>query len=160
MKYMRCANEQPGETGIMCKATGYRCRYVSSNPRKHGCPCLFDPIFEKCKQVQRMLESIRTVRVGSEVTAVFKTKYGHYTREVIDSSRGKVLKIDQYGRMEIQLNKLKFPLCYGPENFTMNLYLSHKELEEKLDQMQDELEEQERVKSERREEDMRMETEG
>lgn len=151
---LECSNaEKDADTGrLRCKATGYMCRYIASDPKKLRCPCLFDPIFSKCKQMQRMLESIHAVQVGSKITMLFKQRHGFYTREALDSSKGKVLEIDEYGRMKVELEKLKGIWSFNPENFTKSIFLSKKELEKKQIELEEQMEEQERMKAERREE--------
>lgn len=151
---MKCSNAEkdPGNGRLRCKATGYMCRYVASDPRKLRCPCLFDPIFSKCKQMQKMLQSIHAVQVGSQITMIYKQRYGYYTREVLDSSKGKVIEIDEYGRMKAELEKIRIIWKFNPEDLTRIVFLSPKELEKKQIELEEQMEEQERMKAERREE--------
>ena len=150
---MECSNaERNAEGQLNCKATGYGCRYIPSDPKKHYSPCLFDPIFSKCKQLQEMLEAIRTVQVGSEVIVLFKTQNGFYTKTALDSSKGKVLRIDRYGCMEIEVAAWIGTWKFNPEDFTRFLFLSKKESEKKQIELEEQMEEQERMKAERREE--------
>ena len=154
---MECSNAQRDEkTGMLkCSATGYCCRYVSADPNKRNQPCLFDPIFSKNEQIQRMLESIRAVQVGSKVTTIYRINHGFYVREVLDSSIGTILEIDKYGRMKAEFVKLKGILKFEPEDFTRILFLSEREFKRKQIELEEQMEEQERIKTERREEDGR-----
>ena len=149
---MECSNaEKNEETGeVMCKATGYCCRHVSPIPWKKS-TCIFDEKFLKCAQMKQMLEMIRSVQVGSTVVIPYRRNYGWYTKEVIDSSLGTVLKISKYGLMEIDVHAWKGTWKYGIEDFTRTIFLSGRELEKKLEAAQDELDEQERIRAERRE---------
>lgn len=152
---MACSNaEKDTETErLRCMATGYMCRYVSSDPRKLRCPCLFDQIFSKCKQMQRMLESIRAAQVGSEITMLFKQRHGFYTKEAIDSSKGKIIQIDEYGRMKAEIDKLKGIWTFNPEDFTRYIFLRKEDFEKRSIELEEMLEEHERMKEERREDD-------
>lgn len=156
-----CSNaERNEETGdLMCKATGYCCAYKPSDPSKIMSPCLFDEIFASNRQIKQMIAMIKAVQVGSKVVVPYRRRYGWYTREVIDSSLGTVLKITKYGRMEVDVHAWRGTWDYGPEDFTRTIFLCKSELgenlEEKLEIMQEELEEQERIRAERREEDGR-----
>lgn len=154
---MACSNaERDAVTGALkCKATGYCCRYVPANRAKRNQPCLFEPIFEKNEQIQRMLESIRAVQMGSKVTTIYKINHGFYVREALDSSRGTILEIDKYGCMKAEFEKLKGIWHFFPEDFTRTLFLSKKEFERKREELEEQMEEQERIKAERREEDGR-----
>lgn len=159
--HYQCSNAEKNEdTGdLICKATGYCCGYAPSDPRKIKSPCLFDEIFASNAQIKRMLAMIRAVKVGSKVIVPYKRRYGWYTREVIDSSLGTVLTIDKFGHMEIDVHAWKGTWKYRLEDFTRTIFLSRSELEEnmeeKLEIMQEELDEQERIRAERREEDGR-----
>ena len=106
--------------------------------------------------MQRMIASIRAVKVGSTVSVLFRQSAGWYTRETINSSSGKVLEIDKYGIMTVDVNAFKQPCTYKPEHFTRILFLDRKELEEELKKQWDAEEERERIKAERREEDGRI----
>lgn len=154
---MACSNaERDAGTGeLKCKATGYCCRYVPANRARINQPCLFEPIFEKNEQIQRMLESIRAVQVGSKVTTIYRISHGFYVREALDSSRGIILEIDKYGCMKAEFEKLKGIWQFFPEEFTRTLFLSKREFERKREELEEQMEEQERIKAERREEDGR-----
>lgn len=145
--------EQRGKDN-RCRTTGYMCRYVCAAGRfKNGGPCLFDARWLKSKQVQKMVASIRAVKPGSRITYPYRMKYGFYTREVIASTGGTVLSIDDYGVMQIEMDALKGIWTYGPEDFTTMIYLYKEEMQEKMEQLQQELEEKERIEAERRDEE-------
>lgn len=83
---------------------------------------------------------------------IYKQRYGYYTREVLDSSKGKVIEIDEYGRMKAELEKIRIIWKFNPEDLTRIVFLSPKELEKKQIELEEQMEEQERMKAERREE--------
>lgn len=152
---MKCENMQKDPLGIRCKATGYLCRYIPADPRNRYGSCGFAPMYLKSKKMQQMIAQIRAVKPGSAVTVIFRRSHGWYTREVIDSSQGEVLSIDDYGTMEVKVKSLRGSWKYRPEDLTRTVFLNNRELERNIEKIQEELEEQDRINRERRENDGR-----
>lgn len=152
MPKRECENMQKDPLGIRCKATGYLCRYIPADRKNKFGPCLFDPMYLKCKQMKEMVASIRAVKPGSVIFVPYRTRYGWYTREMINTSRGKVLSINNFGRMEVEVDAWKGTWEYGPEDFTRKIFLNNHELQAKLESLREESEDQQRIEKERGEE--------
>lgn len=136
-----------------CKTTNRSCRYVPSNPEnKIKSPCLFLPRFLKNERTRRMVAAIRAVKVGSSVTVIFRTRCGWYTKEVIGSAQGEVVALDEFGIMKVSVRGWRGEDEYLPENFTRILFLNPEEVKIEIDRMQEELEKEQRIQRESREE--------
>lgn len=154
---MKCGNEERNpETGrIYCRATGYLCRYVPADLRNRCGPCGFAPMYLKSKRMQEMIAQIRAVKPGSTVTVIFRQSHGWYTKETVNSSRGEVIGIDDYGIMEVKVNSLQGTWKYRPEDLTRTIFLKDREAKESIVKQQEEIDEQDRINRERRENDGR-----
>lgn len=135
-----------------CKTTNRSCRYVPTDPEdKIKSQCLFLPRFLKNERIRRMVAAIRAVKVGSSVTVIFRTRYGWYAKEVIDSAQGEVVALDEFGIMKVRVRGWRGEDEYLPENFTRILFLNPEEVRTEMNRMQEELEKEQRIQRESRE---------
>lgn len=152
---MRCENAVREETGrIKCKTTGYLCNHVPSEPRERHSKCIFDPVFSNNLQMQAMVKAIHEVEVGSKVWVNIKSGRGSYSKLQIESLPGRVLTINAYGHMEVEIKTIKFPMPYELYHLTRIIFLDREEQKERTQRQQEEIEEEERIYKERREEDI------
>lgn len=146
---MDCGNKIRKEDGkTICKATGYRCSFVPSDRSNRFCPCLFDQRFLKSKKMKQMLASIRAVKPGSRIWIIFRTSSGWGTRIRHEGSTGTVIAIDEYGKVKTEIAALRGTWDYRPEDFTRTIFLNREEQAESLAQMEDDAENEERIRKE------------
>ena len=146
---MDCGNKSRDKDGrLICKATGYRCGFVPSDRSDRSCPCLFDQRFLKSEKMKQMIASIRAVKPGSRIWIIFRTSSGWGTRVRYEGSTGNVISVDEYGKVEAEIAALRGTWDYRPEDFTRTIFLNREEQEESLAQMEDDTENEERIRKE------------
>lgn len=95
---------------------------------------------------------IREVKPGSKVTVIYRIQNG-WQKEAITSSKGEVKEIDEYGKMRIEVDDLRGLQPYNLYDLTRSVFLKDIDMLEAVNRYEEELEEQERIRVEMRDED-------
>ena len=134
-----------------CKATGYICRPTIW--RDHGkAECIFEPQYMNRAAVKRLAKIIENVRPGMRVYWSYKTASHVWMKTQIRTASGTIKEIQEDGRLVIISEELKGNWYASIHDITRSIKLEKEELEPVLQRVEEELEIEERIRKESREE--------
>lgn len=133
-----------------CSVTGYICKPTKKFGGKYQ--CIFEPQYMELEQAQTILKLIKGLEPGMTVYFSFRTSGGTFGRDQIVPSSGQIRKIKDNGKLIIDSKQWKWPVeNFSIHDLTRGLYLKKEDYKRILERQNEELENQERIDRELRE---------
>lgn len=134
-----------------CQITGYLCQ-----PTKFAsygkAECVFEPRYLGHPETKKLIEVIKHVKPGMRVYMAYKMKGGIWGRVYIHTTGGTIEEITEDGTMWIRFDSIKCRWPASVHELTRSIKLEKEDLETILQMAAAELETEERIKKESREE--------
>lgn len=134
-----------------CKVTGYLCRPTVF--RDYGkSECIFEPQYLNRAAVKQLIKIIENLKPGMRVWWSYKTASHSWMKTQIHTATGVIKEIQEDGRLIITTNQFICDWKASIHDITRSIKLEKEDLEPIMQKVAEDLEAEERIRKETREE--------